>query len=200
MPAPAGKGPDRRAFLGTVGAALLASRPAHAGEVVESDHGAIKPPRVAPALKLVRQDGVSDTLLGLVEGHVTAAQLMFTSCTTTCPIQGAIFARTQRLLGEQAGHGVQLLSLSVDPDRDTPAVLESWLGRFNARPGWIAAAPQTSDVERLRDFSGRGRTPSDNHSTRIQLFNRRGELVWRTGELPDAEEIASLLRKLSTGG
>lgn len=196
---PAGKGPARRAFLGTLGAALLASMPARADEVVESDHGAVKPPRVAPALKVVCQDGASATLLGLVDRHVTAAQLMFTSCTTTCPIQGAIFARVQRLLPDQVGRGIQLLSLSVDPDHDAPAVLKSWLGRFNARPGWIAAAPEAADVERLRDFSGRGGTPSDNHSTRIQLFNRRGQLVWRTGELPDAEEIASLLRKLAAG-
>src|SRR3954454_21338403 len=117
---PGGERPPRRAFLATMGAALLAPTPARADEVVQSDHGAVKPPRVAPALKVVRQDGVSTTLQGLVDRHVTAAQLMFTSCTTTCPIQGAIFARVQRLLPDHVGRGIQLLSLSVDPDHDTP--------------------------------------------------------------------------------
>lgn len=186
----------RRAFLGTV--ASLAVGPALArGQVVESDHGAVKPPRPAPALAMVRHDGVPTTFRDLVDGHATAVQLMFTSCTTTCPIQGAIFARVQRSLPDQLHSRIQLLSLSVDPGHDTPAVLKAWLARFAAGPGWSAAAPRAADVERLRDFAGRGGTPSDNHSTRIQMFNRRGELVWRTGELPDAEEITSLLRKLA---
>lgn len=189
---------SRRTFLGSaclgsiIGA--IAAPTLARGQILDGDHGGINPPVSVPDLELMRHDGRKTTFFELVNKHVTAVQLMFTSCTTTCPIQGAIFARVQKLI--PAERGLQLASLSVDPTHDTPLVLNAWLRRFKARPGWIAAAPSAGDVEVLRDFSGRGRTPSDNHSTRIQIFNRRGQLVWRTAELPDAEEIASLLQKL----
>lgn len=179
-----------------VAAALLVSRRVLA-QTPARDHGPIKPPRPAPEMTVVRHDGVSTSLARLLDGHVTAVQLMFASCTTTCPIQGAIFARVQTLLPDQVGRGIQLLSLTVDPQHDRPQVLKRWLRRFKGHAGWVAAAPPLGDVERLRDFAGRGPSPSDNHSTQIQIFNRQGLLVWRTGPLPDAEEIASLLRKFS---
>lgn len=181
-----------------LGMAAMSLMPRRAlAQTTARDHGAIKPPLPAPEMTVVRHDGVSTTLARLLDGHVTAVQLMFASCTTTCPIQGAIFARVQTLLPGQVERGIQLLSLSVDPQHDTPLVLKRWLHRFKGRAGWVAAAPPIGDVERLRDFAGRGPSPSDNHSTQIQIFNRQGLLVWRTGPLPDAEEIASLLRKFS---
>lgn len=188
--------PSRRRFVQSLaGAALF---PMIARGVLAAapggDHGRINPPVPAPDLKLVRHDGISTTLFDLMNHRITAVQLMFTSCTTTCPIQGAIFARVQKLIPDQVRRGIQLVSLSVDPAHDTPAVLKAWLRKFSSRPGWVAAAPELVDVERLRDFAGRGRNPSDNHSTQIQLFNREAQLVWRTGELPAAEEIAALLR------
>jgi protein SCO1/2 len=122
--------------------------------------------------------------------------VLFTACTTTCPIQGAIFARVQILIPDQVARGIQLLSLSVDPAHDTPAILTTWLKRFRARAGWMAAAPRPNDVEGIRDFAGRGRTASDNHSTQVLIVNREGRLVWRTSELPEAEEIAGILRRV----
>jgi protein SCO1 len=159
-------------------------------------HGRVDPPVPVPEIAVIRHDGVATTLSALSAGHATALQVMFTACTTTCPIQGAIFARVQRLFPDQVAHGVQLLSVSVDPAHDDPRALASWLRRFHARPGWVAAAPGLADVERLRDFSGRGASASDNHATQVALLSRDARLVWRTSELPDAQEIVAALRKL----
>ena len=131
---------------------------------------------------------MATTLPRLLAERVSALQVMFTACRTTCPIQGAIFARVQKLLADQVARGIQLVSLSVDPAHDTSVALSHWLRRFGARPGWRAAAPRPADVEQVRAFFGAGRTATDNHSTQVQLFDRTGSLVWRTGELPEAEE------------
>ncbi len=189
-------GRSRRAFLGSVvsGAGLLPS--VARGQRPASEHGQVRPPIAVPDIRLTCHDGRPATLFGLVNAHATALQLMFTSCTTTCPIQGAIFSRVQKLIPDQTVRGIRLLSVSVDPEHDTPSVLATWLRRFHRRPGWIAAAARIDDLERFRDFAGRGRNPSDNHTTQTQLFNRKGQLVWRTGELPDAEEIATILQRL----
>jgi protein SCO1/2 len=191
--------PSRRECLGSFSAAalsaVLAPIDAH-GQPAGEDHGKINPPIPVPDISLLRHDGGVSSLSALCHRHATAMQVMFTRCTTTCPIQGAVFERVQKLLPDQLARGIQLVSLSVDSENDTPAVLARWLQRFHARPGWVAAAPGLKDVERVRAFAGRGRSASDNHSTQVHMLNREGLLVWRTSELPAAEEIAAILRKI----
>jgi protein SCO1 len=184
----------RRSLLESL--ALAALPTAGAGPTPKADHGRIDPAIPVPEVTVTRHDGASGSLFSIVNQRATAVQLMFTACTTTCPIQGAIFERVQRLIVDQVPRGIQLLSLSVDPEHDTPLALRKWLQRFHARAGWVAAAPQPTDIERIRDFGGRGRNPSDNHTTQVLLINRQGRLFWRTFELPEAEEIAGMLNKV----
>lgn len=185
---------SRRALL--AGAATLPAIRLGWAAGPAADHGRIRPPVPAPDIPLVGHDGASTTLPRLLAERVTALQVMFTACTTTCPIQGAIFARVQKLIPDQVARGIQLVSISVDPAHDTSAALARWLRRFGARPGWRAAAPRPADVAQVRAFFGAGRIATDNHSTQVQLFDRTGALVWRTGELPEAEEVATLLRRI----
>lgn len=184
----------RRQLLGSgaVAGLGLALRPVHLARALE--HGRVNPPEPTPALELTLHDGRTTTLPELLRHHASAVQLMFTSCTSTCPIQGAIFQRVQRQLPSEGD--LQLVSLSVDPERDDPKALARWLRRFEARPGWVAAAPRRADVERLRAFGGAGRSPADNHSTRVHIVDREARLVWRTVDLPDAESVARLLGKV----
>jgi protein SCO1/2 len=102
----------------------------------------------------------------------------------------------QALLPDQGARAIQLISLSVDPLGDTPAALEHWLRRFRAHAGWIAAAPDPQDLERLLQLFGQGRNAVENHATQVNIINRRGELVFKTQQLPSADSIAELLRKV----
>lgn len=161
------------------------------------DHGRVNPPLPPPDIEIVAHDGTKTRLPALLRGHATALHAMFTICQATCPIQGAIFARVQKLLPDQRARKVQLVSLSIDPRRDTPPVLRKWLDGFHARPGWTAAAPSAeADGETVRTFTGGGSTPADNHTTQVLVFNRQGLLIWRTFDFPEAEEIVSILRKV----
>jgi protein SCO1/2 len=177
---------SRRSFL----QAAIASLP------IFNDHGRIKPPVMVPGIALVRQDGAAANLGKLVLGHATAVQLMFTSCSTTCPIQAAIFQRVQKLVPDMAAKGIQLLSLSVNPAVDTPQALSAWLNRFHAGPNWIAAAPAAKDGPLVQSFFGQANGSYADHSTQVNIVDRRGRLVWRTVELPTAGEIAGVLQKL----
>jgi protein SCO1/2 len=161
-----------------------------------NDHGRIRPPAPVPGIPLVRQDGASLTLDRLVAGHATAVQLMFTQCSTTCPIQAAIFQRVQKLLPDLGAQKIQLLSLSVDPQEDSPQALSAWLKQFEAGPQWIAAAPRATDGRLVQSFFGAAGSGYADHSTQVNIVDRAGRLVWRTNELPSAEEIAGVLRKV----
>jgi protein SCO1/2 len=164
--------------------------------LVAADHGRVDPPVPIPDVTVRRAgDGASTGLAGLLRGRATALHLMFTGCSSVCPIQGAIFERVQDLLPDQQTHGIQLVSLSIDPLADTPRAMRAWLERFDAREGWIAVAPTPEDRDALLDLFGQGRSAVETHATQVNIIDRRAELVFRTPELPSADAIANILRR-----
>ena len=89
-----------------------------------------------PDIKLIRDDGRQVSLLREVDdGRPVVLNFIFTSCGSTCPLMSQIFSEFQRRL-DSTGPGVHLMSISVDPEEDTPARLLEYAHRFGARPGW----------------------------------------------------------------
>lgn len=180
--------------------ALLAA--ACAGPAWPQTHGklgAIEPRRIAPALTLRLHDGRSEGLTTLLQGHITAVQLMFTGCSSTCPIQGAIFAALQGRMTKLSPKA-QLLSLSIDPLGDGPAALAAWRQRFGAGPAWSAAAPpvQHADVM-LNFFSARAQSPIERHTAQVYLFDAQGRFAFTCAELAGAADIAAAMASLARG-
>jgi protein SCO1 len=162
-----------------------------------SDHepfGLVQPPQPAPGTRLRTHLGIATDLRALLLGRVTALQLMFTTCSATCPIQGATFAQTQGLLLGDAQTPMRCLSVSIDPRSDDPAALRRWLQRFGAGPDWIAASPDLDDLDRLLDVL-RGRSRGlDRHVGQVFFFDRQARLVYRSADLPSAEQVVNLAR------
>lgn len=81
-------------------------------------------------------------------GQVWVADLVYTSCTETCPLQTAAMAALQQDLGRQAA--VRLVSITVDPTRDTPRVLARYAERYRADPArWLFLTGTREDIHRL---------------------------------------------------
>ncbi len=185
------------AAAGCAAALGLDFAPLARAALVAADHGRVDPPLPIPDVPVRRAgDGASAGLAALLRGRATALHLMFTGCSSVCPIQGAIFERVQALLPDQQTRGIQLMSLSIDPLDDTPRAMRAWLERFEARDGWIAVAPAPKDLDRLLDLFGQGRNAVESHATQVNIIDRRGNLVFRTPELPSADAIAGILRKV----
>lgn len=182
---------DRRQLL-TAGALLLAAPRTFA----HNDAGEVSPPQAPPPVSLELDDGSKTTLKELFAGRVTALQLMFTVCQATCPIQGAIFGDALKKLGESAP-AAQLVSLSIDPDRDTPEQLRQWLKRFGANARWRAARPDKSQLGALVSFLKSKKDAADPHTAQVYYFNRQAELVLRTVDFPPASSIAKSLQQLA---
>jgi protein SCO1 len=140
-------------------------------------------------------DGSRTELSSVLRGRSTALQLMFTGCTTTCPIQGVVFRRVQGLLRNPAARGIQLLSLSVSPLEDTPDAMRAWLARWDARPGWIAARPAPESMDVVARLFGAANGSLADHATQVSIVNAGGLLIWRTYELPSAEALADMLNQ-----
>ena len=156
--------------------------------------GPVRPPLPAPEMSMVTAGGSKTELRATLEGKVTALQLMFTACTATCPIQGALFAELQRKL---EGAEYQLLSVSIDANGDTPEKMKAWLARYGAKARWIGATPSTQGSDQLLDFlRGRAGGP-DRHSAQTYVFDRKGQLVFRSESLPSAAGLAEVMKQVS---
>jgi protein SCO1 len=157
--------------------------------------GPLRPPLPAPRLSLTADDGKRFELTERLRGRITALQLMFTGCSATCPIQGALFAAVAPLLAGQ--REMQLLSLSIDPLGDSPQAVHSWLTRFGTHTNWQGAVPRVEDVDRLLDFV-RGRAAgADRHTAQVYVFDRQARLAYRTADLPPARFVAETMGQLS---
>jgi len=161
------------------------------------EHGRVYPPLPLPSLPLRCADGRVSDLASLTRGFATAAHLMFTGCSSSCPIQGAIFQRVQSLLPPNRARLTRLLSISIDPAHDTPRTLKAWLARFGARTGWTAAVPASTDMPQILQLFGRGRTNIADHATQVQIIDRDARLIWRTGALPPAESVVDILLRMT---
>lgn len=68
--------------------------------------------------------------------RIVVIDFVYTSCTTVCPVASAIMREVQGRLGARVGREVALVSLTVDPVRDTPARLLEYARGLGAGPGW----------------------------------------------------------------
>lgn len=89
-----------------------------------------------PAVSLVREDGKAVALAdALGDSKPVVLTFIYTTCTTVCPLTSQTLAELQRKLGAQRD-SVHLVSISIDPEQDTPAKLREYAQRFGAGPEW----------------------------------------------------------------
>jgi protein SCO1 len=111
-------------------------------------------PKIAPApeFSLTSQDGRQVTLADF-RGRVVAVTFIYTSCTTTCPVLTPTMSFVQDQLGPNFGTKIAFVSITVDPERDTPEVLKEYAQAFGANlAGW---AFLTGSPGAIRDVARR---------------------------------------------
>ncbi|MDP1832913.1 MAG: SCO family protein [Geothrix sp.] len=125
---------------------LLAQAPPPIKRTVES--------YTVPDVTLVNQDGAKVKLKAMLEsGEPVIVDFIFGTCTTICPVLSAGYANLQAKLPPGAPK-VHLVSISIDPENDTPKVMRDYLKRYRARPGWDFFTGQREDIDKaMRAFN-----------------------------------------------
>ena len=176
---------------------LLASVLSLAGICPVNSNASPMPPGYFPNLPLVNQDG--ETLHfydDVIKGKVVTINFMFTSCPDSCPMETAKLRKLQEMLGEHAGRDVYMYSITVDPDRDTPAALKAYMKKFNIGPGWQFLTGRKEDIDEIRKKLGSyddGEQELSDHPITFVLGNETtGQWLRRTPfDLP--ETLVSVL-------
>lgn len=84
-----------------------------------------------------------------VGNRIVAIDFVYTTCSTICPVLSSVFAQVQDEFGDRMGREVWLMSISIDPTRDTPERLRDYADKFGAGPGWIWLTGPKSAVDRV---------------------------------------------------
>lgn len=122
---------------------------------------------------------------------------IFTSCTAICPLMSSTFAQVQKLLGDKHGK-VRMISISIDPEQDTPAQLRQYAARYGAGPQWHFLTGSLADsvaVQRAFDTYRGGKM----NPVPLTLMRAGPNEPWlRLEGLASADEIMRDYRRLGT--
>jgi protein SCO1/2 len=162
--------------------------------------GTFDPPRAAPELGLAGSDG-APLALARFRGKVVALAFGFTSCPEVCPTTLAVLAQARKKLGTKAGE-LQVVYVTVDPERDDAARLKQYLAGFDPSfVGGTGTDAQLAAVRREFGIQAEKHPSADgaafSHSSFIYLIDRGGKLraLMPYGHTPDdfAHDVGILL-------
>jgi protein SCO1/2 len=142
--------------------------------------GVFEPARDAPDFEL---DGSRGTKVHLADyrGKIVLLEFGFTFCQQVCPVTLAHLVEVHKTLGPAASD-VQVVFVTVDPKRDSPARLNEFLTAFN--PAFLGATGSPAELEKMRDAYGvmaqevrfPNEEPGYSHSSFIYMLDRRGKI------------------------
>lgn len=136
------------------------------------------------------------------QGKVVALFFGFTHCPDICPTTMADLAAAMKLMGKNSDH-VQVLFVTVDPERDTQAVLSEFVPSFDSR--FVGLTGTTEEIERtaqtFKIFYAKQQEPgqsgySFDHSAGVYVYDKKGKIriYLKYGQKP--QEIAHDLSRL----
>jgi protein SCO1/2 len=153
-----------------------------------------------PAVRLVRDDGKGVLLSDeLDDGRAVFLNFIFTSCTSVCPLSSQNFSDFERELGAERAR-VHLISISIDPEQDTPARLRDYARKFHAGPEWQHyTGTQAASVAAQQAF-GTFRGAKMDHTPVTLVRVAPGKPWVRIDGFMSAAELLQLYRSLLAHG
>jgi protein SCO1/2 len=121
----------------------------------------------------------------LFKDKVVVLSFFYTSCVNVCPQLSLALSKLQTNLGDRLGKDVFVVTVTKDPQTDTPSKLKAWGKAHGVKPGWSLVTGETSVMTKLvRDFTGE-RLGKDSHGAFVLLGNDR------TGDWTDISGFAT---------
>ena len=128
-----------------------------------------------PNVPLTTQDGKTVHFFDdLIKDKVVVINFIYTHCPDTCPLETAQLVQVQNIMGDRLGKDVFFYSITIDPERDSPAVLKEYKERFKAR--WTFLTGDKQDIIKLRKKLGlyiaEIQDGSNNHNVSMIIGNQ----------------------------
>lgn len=145
-------------------------------------------------VELIDQDGQKLRFYNdVLKNKVVIINTFFTTCTSVCPPMNRNLEKIQDALGDRLGKDAFLVSISVDPETDTPLRLKDYARRFHARAGWLFLTGKKENVDWALYKLGQYVETKDDHSTIIIIGNEPKGLWKKAFGLAKPEELMKIV-------
>jgi protein SCO1/2 len=171
---------------------VTAALAARAHEAHHQNHDAAKAGVVKVSLSegpLLDQSGRLVRLAkDVIAERVAVVNFVYTACTTVCPVSSATFSRLQVELGAALGKEVVMVSITVDPLRDTPQRLREYAARYGAREGWVWLTGAKREVDEALKGLGAYTPNFEDHPAMVLVGDAAGGWTRLFG-FPSVEQL-----------
>jgi protein SCO1/2 len=151
---------------------------------------------IVPNVTMIREDGTKVNLRDEInDGKPVILNFIFTSCTTVCPVLSRTMSMVQTRLGPDANK-VHLVSISIDPEQDTPARLAEYAKRYHAGPDWHFYTGTLAASVTVQKAFDAYRGDKMDHAPATYLRRASGRQWLRMGGFATADEVVQEYRRM----
>jgi protein SCO1/2 len=151
-----------------------------------------------PKVKVVREDGKPVAFTAEIDdGRPVILNFIYTTCTGICPISSQVFAQFQNKLGNDRDK-VHMVSISIDPEQDTPARLRNYAKQYQAGAQWNHYTGTTEASLAIQRAFDVYRGNKMNHNPVTLLRVAPGQPWLRLDGFATADDLLSSYRDLVT--
>jgi len=154
-------------------------------------------PEFFPNLPVVNQNG--ETLKfydDLIKDKIVIVMFIYTSCTDICPLTTARMTLIEDKLGPAIGRDIFIVSMTVDPEVDTPEKLKAYSKSFATGPGWTFVTGKPEDIRAINYRLGERSKILSDHRNEIVLGNDVTGEWQRDNVMGDLDRVVTTIREM----
>jgi protein SCO1/2 len=180
-------------LAGAAGAQQPAAQPP-AAQAPSANSGESAAAKYFTDIELVNQNGEKMRFYhDLLQGHTVIINSFFATCQASCLPITRNLEKVQEALGDRLGKDARIISISVDPDVDTPPELKAFSKKFHARPGWYFLTGSKENVAFGLKKLGQYVEDKNDHYNIVIIGNERTGLWKKAFGLAKSEELIKVV-------
>jgi len=178
---------DMKRMLLALALSLLAAA-AQAQDSAASKHFA--------GVTLTDQNGKRVALYDLMKSHTVVIYTFFSSCTASCPLMAHSLSELQPRFAKHLGKDLFFVSISVDPENDTPQKLKAYAVRNLAKPGWYFLTGSRQEIDVALKKVGQYTATPEGHVNEMVIGNDATGLWMKAQGLAKANDLGDVIQKV----
>ena len=131
--------------------------------------------------------------------RIAVIGFVFTTCTTVCPVVSAVMAQVQEKLGARLGRDVALVTVSVDPVRDTPARMKAYGTKMGSGANWTWLTGPKPQVDEVLKVFGAYTPNFTEHPALIVVGDAKSGKWLRFYGFPTPEQLMAAVNEFTAG-
>jgi len=148
-------------------------------------------------VELINQDGKKvHFYTDVLKGKTVVVNAFFTTCTSVCPPMNRNMEKIQEALGDRVGKDVFFVSITVDPEVDTPVRLKEYAKKFHAGPGWMFLTGKKENLDWALYKLGQYVESKDDHTTVFIIGNEPTGLWKKAFGMANVTELVKVVESV----